>query len=143
MSLWGEFKEFAIKGSVVDLAVGLVIGAAFGKVVTSLVEDVLMPPVGLLLGKVDFSSLYINLSGAAYPSYAAAKSAGAPVIGYGQFINSLIGFVIVALAIFLVVKAINRMRRQEAVAPSGPPAPTREEELLGEIRDLLRARAGA
>jgi len=138
-----EFKEFAVKGNVVDLAVGVIIGAAFGKIVTSFVEDIIMPPIGLLIGKVDFASLYLNLSGTAYPSYVEAKKAGAAVIGYGQFLNTLVNFLIVAFVIFLMVKAINRMRREEAAAPSVPPAPTREEELLTEIRDVLKARAQA
>lgn len=133
-----EFKEFAMRGNVVDLAVGIIIGGAFGKITTSLVNDVIMPPVGLLLGKVDFSSLYLNLSGTAYASLAAAQAAGAPVIRYGAFINTLLDFVIVAFAIFLLVRAINRLKKAEpAPAPAGP---TAEEKLLGEIRDLLKAR---
>lgn len=111
--MFKEFKEFAMKGSMVDLAIGIVIGAAFGKVVTSLVDDIIMPPIGLLTGRVDFASLYINLSGVSYPSLAAAKAAGAATINYGLFINSLISFAVVAFAVFLVVKAINRMRRQQ------------------------------
>ncbi|MCC7488377.1 MAG: large conductance mechanosensitive channel protein MscL [Gammaproteobacteria bacterium] len=133
-----EFKEFAMRGNVVDLAVGIIIGGAFGKITTSLVNDVIMPPVGLLLGKVDFSSLYINLSGTAYASLAAAQAAGAPVIRYGAFINTLLDFLIVAFAIFLLVRAINRLKKAEPTpAPAGP---TAEEKLLGEIRDLLKAR---
>jgi large conductance mechanosensitive channel len=107
-----EFKEFAVKGNALDLAVGVIIGAAFGKVVTSLTNDILMPPIGLLLGKVDFSQLYINLSGTPYASLAAAKQAGAPTINYGVFIQSCLDFLIVALAIFIVVKHFNRLRRQ-------------------------------
>ena len=110
--MWKEFREFAMRGNVVDLAVGLVIGAAFGKIVTSFVADVLMPPLGLLLGKVDFSNLFINLSGRSYGSLAEAKAAGAPTINYGLFINSVIDFIIVAFAIFLVVRGINKLRRQ-------------------------------
>jgi large conductance mechanosensitive channel len=109
-----EFKEFAVKGNALDLAVGVIIGAAFGKIVTSLTSDILMPPVGLLLGRVDFSQLYINLSGVPYPSLAAAKEAGAPTINYGAFIQSCLDFLIVALAIFIVVKQFNRLRRQES-----------------------------
>lgn len=135
-----EFKEFAMKGSVLDLAIGVIIGAAFGKIVTSLVEDVLMPPIGMLLGKLDFASLFINLSGTAYTSLDAAKKAGAPVIAYGNFLNTVINFVIVAFVVFLVVKAVNRARRQEETAPPPPPEPTGEEKLLTEIRDLLKAR---
>ncbi len=111
--MWKEFKEFAVKGSMLDMAVGIIIGAAFGKIVTSLVEDVIMPPIGLLLGKIDFSSLYINLSGQQWESLEAAKAAGAPIIRYGVFLNQTISFVIVAFAVFLLVKAVNRLRNQE------------------------------
>lgn len=127
-----------MRGNVVDLAVGIIIGGAFGKITTSLVNDVIMPPVGMLLGKVDFSSLYVDLSGAGYASLAAAEAAGAPVIRYGVFINTLLDFVIVAFAIFLLVRAINRLKKAEP-APA-PPGPSAEEKLLGEIRDLLKAR---
>jgi large conductance mechanosensitive channel protein len=130
-----EFKEFIQRGSVVDLAVGVVIGGAFGKIVASFVEDVLMPPIGLLFGGADFSNLFINLSNKDYPSVAAAKAAGAPTLNYGIFINNIIFFLIVAFAIFLVVKAFNRMRTPVA-AP--PPGPTRDQQLLTEIRDLLK-----
>jgi large conductance mechanosensitive channel len=133
-----EFREFAVKGNVVDLAVGLIIGAAFGKIVSSLVDDVIMPPIGLLLGKVDFGDLFINLSGQDL-ALAAARAAGAPVIAYGSFINTVINFVIVAFAVFLLVKQINRLRRVaglEAAVP--PPPPPREEVLLEEIRDILK-----
>jgi large conductance mechanosensitive channel len=135
-----EFKEFAMKGSVLDLAIGVIIGAAFGKIVTSLVEDVLMPPIGFILGKIDFASLYINLSGQAYPSLAEAKKAGAPVIGYGMFLNQILNFLIVAFVVFLVVKAVNRARRKEEAAPAAPAEPPAEEKLLTEIRDILKAR---
>ena len=114
---WTEFKEFALKGSVLDLAVGIIIGAAFNGIVNSLVNDIIMPPIGLLLGQVDFSSLYINLSGVDYPSLAAAQEAGAATINYGLFINQLINFVIIALVVFLIVKQFNRLRRQEEAAP--------------------------
>ncbi|HEX7966983.1 MAG TPA: large-conductance mechanosensitive channel protein MscL [Stellaceae bacterium] len=117
--MWKEFREFAMRGNVVDLAVGLVVGAAFGKIVTSFVSDILMPPLGLALGKVDFSNLFINLSGGSYRSLADAKAAGAATINYGAFINTVIDFVIVALAIFLLVRGINRLRREPA-----PPTPT-------------------
>ncbi len=133
-----EFKEFAMRGNVVDLAVGIIIGGAFGKIVTSLVNDIIMPPIGLAMGGVDFSNLFINLSGAPYASLAAAKEAGAPVIGYGSFINTTLDFVIVAFAIFLLVRAINRLKK--AAPPPAPPGPTAEQKLLGEIRDLLKAR---
>ena len=139
--LLGEFKEFAVKGNVMDLAVGVIIGAAFGKIVTSLVDDVLMPPIGSLLKGVNFSNLYLNLSPTAYASLDEARKAGAPVIAYGNFLNTLLQFLIVAFVVFMIVKGINQLRRQEAVAPSAPPAPTREEELLTEIRDALRQRA--
>ena len=139
--LLGEFKEFAVKGNVMDLAVGVIIGAAFGKIVTSLVDDVLMPPIGSLLKGVNFSNLYLNLSATTYTSPDEARKAGAPVIAYGTFLNTLLQFLIVAFVVFLIVKGINRLRREEAVAPSAPPAPTREEELLTEIRDALRQRA--
>lgn len=107
-----------MKGNMLDLAIGIVIGAAFGKVIASLVEDIIMPPIGLLLGRVDFASLFINLSGTPYPSLAAAKAAGAPTINYGLFINSLIAFLVVMLALFIIVKGINRMRRQSEEATS-------------------------
>jgi large conductance mechanosensitive channel len=114
-----EFKEFVMRGNVMDLAIGIVIGAAFGKIVTSFVSDVLMPPVGLLLGKVDFTNLYINLSGTHYPSLAAAKEAGAATLNYGVFLGAIVDFLIVAFVIFLVIKQINRFKRkQEEPAPS-------------------------
>jgi large conductance mechanosensitive channel len=115
--MWKEFRDFAAKGNVVDLAVGVIIGAAFGKVVTSLVNDVVMPPIGLILGRVDFKSLYISLTGQTYPSLAEAQKAGAPTINYGLFINTILEFLIVAFVVFLIVKQVNRMR---------PPAPTAE-----------------
>ena len=133
-----EFKEFAMRGNVVDLAVGIIIGGAFGKIVTSLVNDLIMPPIGLLLGKVDFSKLFINLSGQDYATLAAAQEAGAPVLRYGAFINTILDFVIVAFAIFIMVRAINRMKKAEPPAPAT--GPSAEEKLLGEIRDLLKSR---
>jgi large conductance mechanosensitive channel len=136
-----EFKEFALRGNVVDLAVGLIIGAAFGAIVNSLVNDVVMPPIGLLMGNVDFSDLFVNLSGQDYPSLAAARAAGAPVIAYGAFINAVINFVIVALAIFVLVKGMNQLRRQQAAEPAEPPEAPRQEVLLQEIRDILKARS--
>jgi large conductance mechanosensitive channel len=120
--MYKEFKEFVMRGNVVDLAIGVIIGAAFGKIVTSLVEDVLMPPIGLVLGGVDFSNLFINLSGKAYPSIAAAKAAGAATLNYGIFLNNIINFLIIAFAIFLLVKQINRMQR-----PAPTAAPTTKE----------------
>lgn len=122
--MYKEFKEFIMRGSVVDLAIGVVIGAAFGKIVTSFVEDVLMPPIGLLLGGVDFSNLFINLSGKAYPSIAAAKAAGAATLNYGIFLNNIINFLIIAFAIFLLIKQINRMQRPApAAAPTTKDCP--------------------
>jgi large conductance mechanosensitive channel len=115
-----EFKEFAMRGNVVDMAVGIVIGAAFGKIVSSFVSDILMPPIGLVLGKVDFSNLFVNLSGTPYDSLAEAKAAGAATISYGVFINTVIDFTIVAFAIFLLVKQVNRMKRQAEPAPAPP-----------------------
>ena len=142
MSFVKEFREFAVKGNVVDMAVGIIIGAAFGKIVTSLVNDVVMPPIGLLMGNADFSDLFVNLSmGQTFASVAEAEAAGAPIIKYGMFINTVLDFVIVAFAIFLLIRALNRLKRkQEAAPPPPPPAPTAEEKLLAEIRDLLRAR---
>jgi large conductance mechanosensitive channel len=133
-----EFRDFAMRGNVVDMAIGVILGGAFGKIVSSLVADVIMPPIGMMLGNVDFSNLFIDLSGAGHPSLAAAKEAGAPVIAWGAWLNTVIDFVIVAFVIFLVVKQINRLKKAEP-APA-PPGPTREEMLLTEIRDALRAR---
>lgn len=113
-----EFKEFAMRGNVLDMAVGIVIGAAFGRIVSSLVNDVIMPPVGLLLGKADFSSLFFNLSGASYATLAEAKKAGAPVIPYGAFLNTILDFVIVAFVIFLLIRQVNRFKRQPEAAPA-------------------------
>lgn len=138
-----EFKEFALKGSMLDLAIGVVIGAAFGTITKSLVDDVLMPPLGMLLGKVDFSNMFAVLQAGStpepYASLQAAKDAGAVTLNYGLFINSLINFLIVALALFFVVRGVNRMRRAEPEAPAAPPEPSAEEKLLAEIRDLLKA----
>ena len=115
-----EFKEFAMRGNVLDMAVGIIIGAAFGKIITSFVNDLLMPPVGLFLGKVDFSNLFINLSGQAYPTPTAAKAAGAATINYGVFLNTVLDFLIVAFVIFLLIRQVNRMKRQEAAPPAAP-----------------------
>jgi large conductance mechanosensitive channel len=136
-----EFKEFAMRGNVMDMAVGIIIGAAFGKIVTSLVADIVMPPIGLLMGNVDFSNLFLNLSmGETYASIAEAEAAGAPIIKYGIFINTVLDFVIVAFAIFLLIRSLNKLKRkQEAAPPPAPPPPSTEEKLLAEIRDLLRA----
>jgi len=115
-----EFKEFAMRGNVLDMAIGIIIGAAFGKIVTSFVNDILMPPLGLLLGKVDFSSLFINISGKDYPTLAAAREAGAATINYGIFLNTVIDFLLVALAVFLLVKQVNKLKREPAPAPVEP-----------------------
>jgi large conductance mechanosensitive channel len=114
------FREFAMRGNVMDLAVGIVIGAAFGKIITSLVNDIIMPPIGLLLGRVDFANLFINLSGQSFASLAEARAAGAPTINYGVFLNTVIDFVIVAFAIFLLVRFINRLTHQADAAPAAP-----------------------
>jgi large conductance mechanosensitive channel len=116
--MFKEFKEFIMRGNVMDMAVGIIIGAAFGKIVSSFVSDVLMPPIGLLLGKMDFSSLFLNLSGQTFETLEAAKKAGAPTLNYGLFINTVIDFLIVAFAIFLVIKQINRLKKQPAPAPA-------------------------
>ena len=122
--MWKEFRDFAIRGNVIDLAIGIVIGAAFGKIVTSFVSDVLMPPLGLLLGRVDFSNLFINLSSQHHQTLAEAKQAGAATLNYGLFINTVIDFVIVAFAIFLLIRQVNRLSRsRETPAPTTKPCP--------------------
>ncbi len=118
--MFKEFKEFAMRGNVIDMAVGIIIGAAFGRIVSSVVNDIIMPPIGLVLGHVDFSNLFINLSGTHYDSLADARKAGAAVIGYGAFLNTVIDFVIVAFVVFLLVKQVNRMVKP-APAPAAPP----------------------
>jgi large conductance mechanosensitive channel len=139
MSLLTEFREFAARGNVVDLAVGVIIGAAFGKIVTSLVDQVVMPPIGLMLGRVDFAKLEWVL----VPENPATEAVEKVAIQYGAVLNTLIQFLIVAFVVFLVVKAINRMRRQQAADPAPPAAPTATEALLAEIRDELKARPRA
>jgi large conductance mechanosensitive channel len=140
-----EFKDFAARGNMLDMAVGIVIGAAFATIVSSLVNDIIMPPVGMLLGGVDFSEFYVLLKAgdptAPYASLAAAQEAGAVTINYGVFINALISFLIIALVLFVVIRSFNRMKKQEEEAPAAPPEPTGEEVLLGEIRDLLKAQS--
>ncbi|MEO1038911.1 MAG: large conductance mechanosensitive channel protein MscL [Pseudomonadota bacterium] len=131
-----EFKKFAMRGNVVDLAVGFILGGAFSTIVKSLVDDVLMPPVGLLLGGVDFSQLFISLDGQDYDSLAIAQEAGAATINYGLFINAVISFLIVALALFFLIKGINSMEKKQE-EEAAPPAKPKNEELLEEIRDLL------
>jgi len=118
--MFKEFKEFTLRGNVIDLAIGVIIGAAFGKIVTSFVNDILMPPIGLLLGNVDFSNLFINLSGQPYGSLEEAQAAGAATINYGLFINTVLDFIIVAFVIFLLVRQVNRMRREQEAPPAGP-----------------------
>ncbi|MCC2640601.1 MAG: mscL [Nitrospira sp.] len=137
MSMMSEFKEFAVKGNVLDMAVGVIIGGGFGKIVSSLVSDILMPPIGLLMGRVDFSSLFIPLTEEAKgKSLVAAKAAGAATINYGVFLQSVLDFTIIAFAIFMVIKQVNRFKK--AAPPGPPPAPPMQEVLLTEIRDLLR-----
>jgi large conductance mechanosensitive channel len=131
MSMMKEFKDFAMRGNVVDMAVGIVIGGAFGKIVSSFVQDVIMPPIGVLLGGVDFAQL-------GWVIKEATESADAVVIKYGAFINTVIDFVIIAFAIFMVVKGMNSMKKKEEEKPAAPPAPSKEETLLSEIRDLLK-----
>ena len=136
-----EFKKFAMRGNVVDMAVGIIIGASFGKIVSSLVADVVMPPIGLIMGNVDFSQLFIDLSGGGYATLAAAKEAGAATINYGAFINTVLDFVIVAFAIFMIIRGMNKMKKKEEEKPAEPPKPSAEVELLTEIRDALKAKS--
>jgi large conductance mechanosensitive channel len=138
MGFLKEFKEFAVKGNVVDLAVGVIIGAAFGKIVSSLVNDIIMPPIGLLMKGKNFSDMFYSLDGKVYESLVKAKEAGAPILTYGNFIQALLDFIIIALAIFIMIKMINRFRKNEKNNPEAPAAPTAEEKLLTEIRDLLK-----
>src|SRR5215469_6081791 len=138
--MWREFRDSAVRGNVVDLAVGLILGAAFTTIVNSLVNDIIMPPIGMLLGGIDFTDFFITIKGGSFPTVAAAKAGGAVTINYGLFINANIKFVIVAFAVFLLVKQINRLKLD--LGP-GAPAATKTEALLEEIRDLLKASAGA
>ncbi len=135
MSIISEFKTFAVKGNVVDMAVGIIIGAAFGKIVSSFVGDVVMPPLGVLIGGVDFSDLAVVLK-------AAEGDVAAVTLGYGKFIQTVLDFLIVAFAIFMGIKVLNKLKREEEVAPTAPPGPTAEQALLSEIRDLLKAQQG-
>ena len=135
-----EFKKFAMRGNVVDMAVGIIIGGAFGKIIASLVNDILMPPIGLLLGDVDFSQLFINLSDTDYASLAAAQEAGAATINYGMFINATVNFVIVAFAIFMMIKVMNSAKKKQEEKPAEAPKPSAEVQLLTEIRDSLKQR---
>ncbi len=133
-----EFKDFAMRGNVIDLAVGVIIGGAFGKIISSFVSDILMPPIGLVLGKVDFANLFIDMSGQGYISLTDAKAAGAATLNYGLFLNNIIDFIIVALVIFLFIRAINHMKKPKPEA--APPPPPQSEVYLKEIRDLLAKR---
>ncbi len=133
MGMMKEFKEFAMRGNVVDMAVGIIIGAAFGKIVSSFVGDVLMPPIGVLLGGVDFSSLAITIK-------AAVGETPAVMVSYGKFIQTIIDFIIIAFAVFMAIKGMNSMKKKEEEAPAAPPKPSAEEVLLGEIRDLMKER---
>ncbi len=134
MGMMKEFKEFAVKGNVIDMAVGIIIGAAFGKIVSSFVADVIMPPIGLLVGGIDFTNLAITLK-------EASGDIPAVVIGYGKFIQTAVDFTIIAFAIFIAIKGINSLKRKEEEAPQAPPEPPAQEVLLAEIRDLLKSRA--
>ncbi len=138
MGMIQEFKEFAVKGNVVDMAVGIIIGAAFGKIVSTLVDGVIMPPIGMLMGGIDFSDLFINLGEGSFQTLAAAEEAGAPVIKIGSFINEIIAFTIVAFAVFLLVKGINNLKRKEEEKPEKPAEPSEDILLLREIRDQLK-----
>ena len=140
-----EFKEFAAKGNMLDMAVGIVIGAAFATIITSLVNDIVMPPIGMALGGVDFAEFYKVLQqgdpAGPYATLAAAKEAGAVTMNWGIFVNALISFVIVGFALFMVIKGFNKMKAEEEAAPEAPPEPSAEETLLTEIRDLMKAKA--
>ena len=153
MGMMQEFRQFAMRGNVVDLAVGVIIGAAFGKIVTSVIEDIIMPPVGKVLGNVDFTNLYLPLSAKISQAQMAASSTNAnftlaladakklgPVIAYGNFITIAINFVILAFIIFLMIRAMNKVMKKEEAQPGPPPGPTTDQKLLTEIRDLLRAK---
>jgi len=135
-----EFKEFALRGNVMDMAVGIIIGAAFSTIVRSLVDDIIMPPIGVLTGGVDFSSMFITLNGQHYDSLAQAKQAGAPTMNIGLFINNVISFLIVAFVLFMAIKAMNQLRRKQEQEPASEPPPSREVQLLEEIRDALAKR---
>jgi large conductance mechanosensitive channel len=140
-----EFKEFAVKGNMLDMAVGIIIGAAFGTIVQSLVNDMIMPPIGLVLGGVDFTDLFLTLRegtvAGPYATLAEATEAGAVTINYGVFVNAVISFLIVGFSVFLLVRSFNKLKAKEEAAPAPPAAPSAEETLLTEIRDLLKARA--
>jgi large conductance mechanosensitive channel len=132
-----EFKEFALRGNVVDMAVGIIIGAAFSTIVRSLVDDIIMPPLGVVTGGVDFSNMFISLDGQSYASLAQAKEAGAPTINFGVFINNVISFALVAFVLFMVIKGMNQLRRKQEEEPAKEPPPSQEVQLLQDIRDAL------
>ncbi len=138
MGMMQEFKDFAVKGNAIDMAVGIIVGAAFGKIVSSIVSDVVMPVIGKLMGGIDFSGLFLNLGDGEFATLSAAKEAGAATLNYGNFIQTSIDFVIVAFAIFMMVKGINSLKKKEEETPEEPPKPSAEEALLVEIRDLLK-----
>ncbi|HTX87985.1 MAG TPA: large-conductance mechanosensitive channel protein MscL [Bacteroidales bacterium] len=138
MSIWKEFRDFAVRGNVIDLAVGIIIGAAFGKIVSSIVTDIIMPPIGLLLGGVNFTDIKITMRDAVTDPATGKILKDAVAIRIGNFIQTLVDFTIIAFSIFMLVKGINRLSRKKAEAPAAPPAPTRDQELLTEIRDLLK-----
>ena len=142
--MFKEFREFAVKGNVVDMAVGIIIGAAFGKIVDSLVKDLIMPPIGLVLGRVDFANMFMVLKdGTApgpYPTVEVAQKAGAVTLNYGVFINNIVSFLIVAFAVFLLVRAVNRLRRKQEEQPAAAPPPAEDVQLLREILDALTAK---
>jgi large conductance mechanosensitive channel len=140
MGLIQEFKEFAVKGNALDLAVGVVLGAAFGKIVSSLVDDLIMPPIGLALGGMDFANYFVTLGPGEYKTLAEAKAAGAATLNYGNFLQAIVYFLIVAFALFLVIRVINRFRRKQEEAPAAASAPPEEVLLLRDIRDSLQAR---
>ncbi len=138
--MWQEFRAFIARGNVVDLAVGLIMGAAFGAIVNSLVNDVVMPPIGLILGGVNFSDLFIALDGGQYASLAAAQEAGAPVIAWGRFLQTVVNFLVIAVVVFFLVRGVSRLYRRSAAPPAPPAEPPEEVALLREIRDLLKQR---
>lgn len=141
--MMNEFRKFIARGNVMDLAIGIIMGAAFTGIVNSLVKDIMMPPIGLMMQGVDFTEMYINLSGGEYESLAEAQKAGAATINYGVFLNQVINFFIVSVSVFLLVKQFNRFQEKEAKKPPVPSAPTQSEKLLEEIRDLLKSQNGA
>jgi len=140
MGMMKEFKDFAVKGNMIDMAVGIIIGGAFGTIIKSLVSDVIMPPIGLALGGVDFANLFYVLGDGSYETLDAAKEAGAASINYGVFFNNIISFLIIAFAVFMLVKAVNAAKKKEEEKPAAPAEPPAQEVLLSEIRDLLKQR---